>query len=672
MHVGSSSLRVLLHVSGIHCPSCVEHISRLLRSLRVADDDCLDDVSVSFLDHTILFHLPLHSDGTDHQTRQSLQEVVAALTQEGYTPNAIECKAVNMSHDGQASAFTLHDIGQDDGVGEGEQYGVGKEGPSEAQGRLSWLWRQIFHPQQHARQREREQRWERHLQVCRSCREGLGDTASVDGQQQSENSREHEWVADLAVSGMTCASCVSNVQRVVEAVEGVESIKVSLMGASARLVVSAEEAINAATEAINDSGYDAEVVAKHPSKEVKGTQALWKVTFSLRGLTCASCVSNVERAAKKSGPELQSFSVSLMQGSAVATLPALDVGEAQARAGQVCEAIEDSGYECSLQEVSKQDEESGSRPIERTVLLRIDGMFCSHCIDKVRRYLQDNPSISVEGPALAALTLSNPTITITYTPSPTTTLRSILADVDRLDPAFRAQLVTPPSISSRSALHAQEELRSLSIRLALAFVFVPPTLLIAVIVPAFLSPSHPLRVSLSAQILGQASLGDVLLFALATPVQFGVGSIFHRRAFKSLRSVWRKGRSWTDRAVRWGDMNVLVMLGTSVAYIASLAFLIVDASRTATREAMDGSMSYFDACVFLICESARVRGMLYPPMADGPRPASLYPPRQGARGMEQAQDVERRVGVGLVAPVYWPAAVVTRSTGVERRYDAAR
>jgi len=479
------------------------------------------------------------------------------------------------------------------------------------------LWNQICHPHQFAKakeaSREKDRKWKRHLEVCSSCREG--DAGIHDQQQSSDSSKsvigkdddveekdEGEWMADISISGMTCTACVSNVQKAAETVKGVEDIQVNLMTSSARLMVKGQSTIDVAVEAINDAGYDADVISKQRSGQVQKKAQIWRATFSVGGMTCASCISNVEKAVKASDDNLESFTVALMQSSAMASFSAAHQDGAQKRAEAVCESIEDSGYDCALEELRPEGEEGDGANLQRTVRIRVDGMFCSHCTSKLQHYLRESNHIDVKEGDLAAFTLASPSITLTYTPSPQTTIRSILAHIEALDVEFQAQIVIPPSISSRSAIHARKELYALLIRLIFAFLFVPPTLLIAVIVPTFLSESHPLRISLSNQIVGQASKGDIILWALATPVQFGVGHVFYQRAFKSLRSVWRSGRSWQDRIISWGDMNVLVALGTSVAYFASLAFLVVDMTREPMMEAMEGSMTYFDACVFLICE----------------------------------------------------------------------
>ena len=88
------------------------------------------------------------------------------------------------------------------------------------------------------------------------------------------------------------------------------------------------------------------------------------------------------------------------------------------------------------------------------------------------------------------------------------------------------------------------------------------------------------------------------MWVLATPVYFLAADTFHRRAFKEVKALWRPGSRFSiaHRFTRFGSMNMLMSLGTSIAYFASIVELAL-----AATEKSSGSMndSYFDAVVFL-------------------------------------------------------------------------
>lgn len=394
-----------------------------------------------------------------------------------------------------------------------------------------------------------------------------------------------------------------------------------LLSSSARAVVTNREALVTLTEAITDAGYTAEVIDVSSSlRAADDVQQFWKVDYAVGGMTCASCVGNVEKAVDASwsgqhpGVEMVSFDVSLMDGRATAKFQGTSKESVESATHQVMEAIEDAGYEVEIsgdgiKRILESTSRSHAADTRRAVQIRIDGMFCPHCIDKVKDYLEDRKAqagntIQVSSEELAGLSISHPSVAVSYIPSlqtPVVTLRGMLADISALDPAFSPSEILPPSLSSRSAIYAQKELYGYIIRLAVSAVFVVPVLLLGVIAPTLLSPSHPLRIRLAQPIWGGASIGEVSLWALATPVQFGVGSLFYSRAFKNLRSVWRPGRHWSERLMRWGSMDTLIALGTSTAYFSSLVFLFIDVAR-GSNGAEGESMTYFDASVFLFCE----------------------------------------------------------------------
>ena len=87
----------------------------------------------------------------------------------------------------------------------------------------------------------------------------------------------------LPIEGMTCASCVSRVERALKKVPNVLEAHVNL--ATETAVISMNEPNQSALiTAIEDAGYAVPM----------STQ-----TFGIEGMTCASCVSRVERALLK-------------------------------------------------------------------------------------------------------------------------------------------------------------------------------------------------------------------------------------------------------------------------------------------------------------------------------------------------------------------------------------
>ncbi len=85
----------------------------------------------------------------------------------------------------------------------------------------------------------------------------------------------------FSVRGMTCASCVAHVEKAISRIEGVEGASVNL--ATERVDVSLTAGVKAAAiaKAVTEAGYE---------------PVIETVELGVRGMTCASCVSHVERA----------------------------------------------------------------------------------------------------------------------------------------------------------------------------------------------------------------------------------------------------------------------------------------------------------------------------------------------------------------------------------------
>ena len=97
------------------------------------------------------------------------------------------------------------------------------------------------------------------------------------------NMLSNQMKVTLKIEGMTCASCVGRVEAALKKVDGVQSASVNL--ATERADITLDKPVNrqALVEAIEQSGYD--VPAEH-------------IELSIKGMTCASCVSRVEKALK--------------------------------------------------------------------------------------------------------------------------------------------------------------------------------------------------------------------------------------------------------------------------------------------------------------------------------------------------------------------------------------
>src|SRR5215203_5767660 len=141
---------------------------------------------------------------------------------------------------------------------------------------------------------------------------------------QTTNEKERLARITIPVTGITCASCVRRVERTLSEKEGVAEASVNFAAEKASVTydpttTNPDDLI----EAIRDAGYGADVR---------------ETTFSVTGMTCASCVGRVERALQKV-PGVLEASVNLANERATVEYLA---GEVEPKDLEM--AIEGAGY----------------------------------------------------------------------------------------------------------------------------------------------------------------------------------------------------------------------------------------------------------------------------------------------------------------------------------------
>jgi Cu+-exporting ATPase len=127
-------------------------------------------------------------------------------------------------------------------------------------------------------------------------------------------------VMSVRIGGMTCASCVARLEKAIRAVPGVASASVSLATERADVAFAGVPDAPAIVRAVEATGYEA---------------ATETVELTIEGMTCASCVSRIEKALK-SVPGVVGATVNLATGKAsvrVVSGPVANLEAAVRRAG---------------------------------------------------------------------------------------------------------------------------------------------------------------------------------------------------------------------------------------------------------------------------------------------------------------------------------------------------
>ncbi|XP_069747857.1 copper-transporting ATPase 2-like isoform X2 [Narcine bancroftii] len=105
----------------------------------------------------------------------------------------------------------------------------------------------------------------------------------------NQNNEEHVATEKcfLQITGMTCASCVANIERNLQKEDGIHSILVALMAGKAEVKYNPDIIQpTGIAEFIKDLGFGATVI-EDPSQ-------VGKLELNITGMTCASCVYNIE------------------------------------------------------------------------------------------------------------------------------------------------------------------------------------------------------------------------------------------------------------------------------------------------------------------------------------------------------------------------------------------
>ena len=262
---------------------------------------------------------------------------------------------------------------------------------------------------------------------------------------------------------------------------------------------------------------------------------------------CASCSGSVELVLAAI-PGVASCDVSVTTGEAVVRhKPATAPPDAAA----LLAAVEDAGFDVELvrgsasqawRRESDGGADSGELDQRATVLLQVEGMVCSSCSGAVEAAL-----LAVPGAERASVSAVGGSAEVVFDTAQTGP-RDLLAAVEAS--GFPCQLMEEQSVARRED-RRQAEISYWRRLLLLSSAFAVPLVFLAMVLP-HISP----HAALLDVLLFGFPVGQLLKWALATPIQFWVGRRFYVGAWKSLRN----GRA---------SMDVLIALGTSAAYAYS-------------------------------------------------------------------------------------------------------
>ena len=255
-----------------------------------------------------------------------------------------------------------------------------------------------------------------------------------------------------------------------------------------------------------------------------------QTTLKITGMTCATCAGTVEKSLSEV-PGVVRASVNLATEKATVEYdPSLTSEKA------LVDAVTNAGYGVATSEVTP----------------GLIGMTCVNCAQTIEKALRD-----VDGVISASVNFAAEKAIVRYNPEVVTlaALKKAVSDAG-YQALFTSELAQDTERKAR-----EHELRRLKLLLIFSFSLAIPTFILSMVTP-----------------LGDRA-NNLVLLALATPVQFFVGWQFYVGTYRAIRN-------------RRANMDVLIALGTSAAYIYSL--LVIISTETF------GKHVYFDTAALII------------------------------------------------------------------------
>lgn len=346
---------------------------------------------------------------------------------------------------------------------------------------------------------------------------------------------------------------------------------------------------NQLIQSIKKSGFN----SVHILEILPVTQEInYRINAAIGGISCAACASSISNAIKDL-PFLVEHSISIVSKSGIFIIN----DNSNENINKLKETIEDCGFDFNVVDI-KEINHTTIKKLSRSVNLKINGMFCEHCPVTILNILKNHgDAIIIDDP----ITLNHPFIKFNYIPSvPNLTIRSILKEIES-NSRFKVEIIKDISLDDQLRKISKLETLKIVYRLILTTILTIPTFIIGIVGMSFLKKDSKFKMWLDKPLwTGNTSTMTWILFFLSTPVYFFAADIFHVKALKEIRTLWKKNVPWKRRLFRFGSMNLLMSLGTSVSYFASIALLVLSSKTSASMDHENAfTTTYFDSVVFL-------------------------------------------------------------------------
>ncbi|TIA87347.1 hypothetical protein E3P99_03222 [Wallemia hederae] len=281
-------------------------------------------------------------------------------------------------------------------------------------------------------------------------------------------------------------------------------------------------------------------------------------TLKVEGMTCSSCVQSIESyIGKLHGVE--SIQVALLSEKATIRY-STEHWDPQKLANE----IDEMGFEAS--QLTALNSNS-------VVDISIYGMTCSACTSSVQSALS-----SLNGVIKSDISLPLEFVRVHFS-ADSVGVRDIVEAIQ--DAGFDAMVRDDRNDSQLRSLSRIKEVNQWKHALKYSSTFAIPVFLIGMVLPMI--PS--IKPFVTYNLWRGLTIGDITCLILTVPVQFGIGKLFYKPAYKSLLH-------------KSATMDVLVVFGTTAAFVYSAGVMISSVFTWSSRSV--APQTFFDTSTMLI------------------------------------------------------------------------